>query len=324
MKNKKSIYENVLLDVEAINKVAVETALEKLRPQLQESTRKSLSKALTEQIDDEPEFSDDELEDELDSQELGSEEEMPSEEGSEELDLTDEEDNMEEEVAEDEYVGEDDEFEDDDLDTELEEIVRELDSDSDATDLDQSDLTIESDDMESDDVGVESEEEEETDLDLESIIREIEEMGNEEEANEEEAEVVSVPVEEYRELKEAKKALDKIKAKLAETRLVNTKLVMVNRLFEAFALTKTQKNKIIDSMDRARNLRDAKMIYSTLIESFRTVAEMKKSKGKKIVEGKGSKAIVVAPKNVIKENNTNKNNNDDALVSRWQRLAKIK
>ena len=40
---RKPIYENVLADIEAINRIAVETALEKLRPALQESTKKALN-----------------------------------------------------------------------------------------------------------------------------------------------------------------------------------------------------------------------------------------------------------------------------------------
>ena len=44
----------------------------------------------------------------------------------------------------------------------------------------------------------------------------------------------------------------------------------VNKLFRKGELTETQKVKIIETFDRAKNVREAKLIYATLSESVST------------------------------------------------------
>jgi len=52
--------------------------------------------------------------------------------------------------------------------------------------------------------------------------------------------------------------------------LLNAKLLYVNKLFRKNGLSESQKVKIIETFDRAKNVREAKLIYATLTESMST------------------------------------------------------
>ena len=74
-----------------------------------------------------------------------------------------------------------------------------------------------------------------------------------------------------------------------EVNLLNAKLLFTNKLFRSFGLSNDQKMKVVENFDRAHNLREVKLVYSTLAESFGT----KKSKTE-IKETKGSASKPVA------------------------------
>lgn len=311
----KKIYENVLADIEAINRVAVETALDKLRPQLQESTKKELNRKLNEQIEEE--------EDSYDEFDTNDEDLNLDDENLEDEYLEEGEDEFNAEDSEDEFTDSDtgDNLEDDDF-SELEEELEDIDNELDV------DPTNELEEGEEEYVDGNTEGEED-DLELEGIIREMEGEDDEEgekgdpasteEDEEPKVETVTIPVTEYNSLKEAKKQLKLVQRSLTESKLLNEKLRMIDRLFEYFALTKNQKNKIVDSFDKARNLREAKMIYSALANNLKGTKTADKKSSLK--EGKSSKAIQAHNKTQINENkNITK---ESKLVSRWKRLAKI-
>ena len=178
--------------------------------------------------------------------EEGSEEEYSDEGGSE--------DEMEMDSEEGEEVS----------DEELEEILRELDSEE-ATEQPTSD---ERNWGEKNTAGVEDDEMDE-EINLEEIIAALKE---EDEASEEEA-----PAEEetegkmkMEELEEAYGVIKYLRTKINEVNLLNAKLLYVNKLFRNGELTETQKVKIIETFDRAKNVREAKLIYATLAESVST------------------------------------------------------
>ena len=111
---------------------------------------------------------------------------------------------------------------------------------------------------------------------------------------------------------------------LNEVNLLNSKLLYVNRIFKANNLNEGQKLRVVETLDNASNIKEAKLIYETIKDTF-TVANAKKasfkSKTKSIHEGLGmaSKAAgtSTAPKKqVITEAND--------MVSRMQKLANIK
>ena len=72
------------------------------------------------------------------------------------------------------------------------------------------------------------------------------------------------------ELNEAYTAVKYLREKLSEVNLLNAKLLYVNKLFRKNGLSEAQKVKIIETFDRAKNVREAKLIFATLAESFTT------------------------------------------------------
>jgi len=124
------------------------------------------------------------------------------------------------------------------------------------------------------------------------------------------------------ELKETKSALISIKGELNEVNLLNSKLLYVNRIFKANSLNDGQKLRVVESLDKAGSVKEAKLIYETIKDTFTIKQNNVKStpKRKSIKEnfGMASKAAgtSTAPKKVISET-TN-------MVTRMQKLANIK
>ena len=114
------------------------------------------------------------------------------------------------------------------------------------------------------------------------------------------------------EIKEHRDVVKYLRAKLNEVNLLNAKLLFSNKLFRAFGLTNEQKMKVVETFDRAHNLREIKLVYSTLAESFQ---------GRKAVvkESKGSSSKAVAStkptQKVISEGSD--------IKARFQKLANI-
>ena len=120
------------------------------------------------------------------------------------------------------------------------------------------------------------------DIDLEEVIKAL----SEEEVDEEEKDKVENL---QAELDEHRNVVKYLRTKLNEVNLLNAKLLFTNKLFRSFGLTNEQKMKVVENFDRAHNLREVKLVYSTLAESFGT----KKSKTE-IKETKGSASKAVA------------------------------
>jgi hypothetical protein len=107
--------------------------------------------------------------------------------------------------------------------------------------------------------------EDDEDVDLDEIVRSLRE--EDEEAHEEEPAVEEEKHEE--ELEEAYNVIRFLKGKINEVNLLNAKLLYSNKLFRNFTLNESQKMKVIENFDRAYNLREVKLVYSTLAESFK-------------------------------------------------------
>ena len=120
---------------------------------------------------------------------------------------------------------------------------------------------------------------EEDDIDLEEILRALSEQDDEEEeAAEEQVKHLSSDLAEHR------KVVKYLRSKLNEVNLLNAKLLFTNKLFRAHGLTNEQKLKVVENFDRATNLREVKLVFATLAESFgskpaSTVKQIKESKG---------------------------------------------
>ena len=125
--------------------------------------------------------------------------------------------------------------------------------------------------------GVESEE-----LDLDEVLKALTE--DDEEVVESKDEVSQL----QSELQEHRDVVKYLRGKLNEVNLLNAKLLFTNKLFRAYGLSNDQKMKVVETFDRATNLREVKLVYSTLAESFGVKTK------KEITESKGSASKAVA------------------------------
>jgi hypothetical protein len=104
---------------------------------------------------------------------------------------------------------------------------------------------------------------------------EMEEMYNEHPVSDKEAlekeEMMEMKKENEKmkkELEEAYNAIATMRDSLNEVNMLNAKLLFTNKLFKAHNLNEGQKVKVIDTFDRARTIREVKLVYATLSESF--------------------------------------------------------
>jgi hypothetical protein len=124
-------------------------------------------------------------------------------------------------------------------------------------------------------------EEVEEEIDLEEVIKALSEEEDEEEEVEEVAKLQS-------DLDEHRNVVKYLRSKLNEVNLLNAKLLFTNKLFRSFGLSNDQKMKVVENFDRAHNLREVKLVYSTLAESFGTKTTKTEIKE---IKGSASKAV---------------------------------
>jgi len=213
-----------------------------------------------------------------------------------------------------------DEDEDDDMDEELdlEAVLKELETEvNEEEDEDEVDETVDENDVSSgigkgdnahdkksgDTTGIgnadkakhtESIDESDEDLNLDEVLAALTEDDKEVET--EEIDEVSKL---QSELAEHRDVVKYLRGKLNEVNLLNAKLLFTNKLFRAYGLSNDQKMKVVETFDRATNLREVKLVYSTLAESFGTKVkkEIKESKGsasKAVASTKSEKQEVIA------------------------------
>ena len=119
----------------------------------------------------------------------------------------------------------------------------------------------------------EKEDEVEEDIDLDEVLKAL----SEEEDAEEEADKVE---ELKKEITETRNVVKFMRAKLNEVNLLNAKLLFSNKLFRAFGLNNNQKLKVVENFDRTKNLREVKLVYATLAESFKSPKKLSESVSK--------------------------------------------
>ena len=108
-----------------------------------------------------------------------------------------------------------------------------------------------------------------------------------------------------------------LRSKLNEVNLLNAKLLFTNKLFRAHGLTNEQKLKVVENFDRATNLREVKLVFATLAESFgsRTASPSKQIKESKGSASKATASTKPKSKKVIEEGFD--------MKARFQKLANI-
>ena len=295
---------DLLKEAIADAKAVRETALANAKIALEEAFTPRLQSMISARLREEEEMEEPEMteEEEMDMEapvEEGDEMDMeaPVEEGE------DEEDYMAEEEMEmeDEPVAEEEE-----MDAELEEILRELEGDE----MESEEPVAEEEEMEEEPV---AEGEDEEEVSIEEVIRalrEEEEMEDEEPVAEEEEHAAETE----KELAEAIRVIKFLKSKINEVNLLNAKLLFSNKLFRNYPLSESQKVKVIENFDRARTVREVKLVYGTISESLRT-AKTKRPIVKESYASRPSKST--APKKAILSEG-----ND--LAARWKKLANLK
>ena len=78
-----------------------------------------------------------------------------------------------------------------------------------------------------------------------------------------------------------------MRKQLNEVNLMNAKLLFSNKLFRAFGLNNNQKLKVVENFDRTTNLREVKLVYATLAESFKKPSKLSES----VKKGSSSKPV---------------------------------
>jgi hypothetical protein len=234
--------------------------------------------------------------------------------------MEDEEMEDDSEVSEDEHMedeGEHMEDEEDELD--LESVIRELEEELDSSDIGDADNKEPGYAGDSSDIGAqgpegegadeeggkensedevvkepvteaEHMEDEDEDIDLEEVIKALsEEEGMEDEDEEDKVDEMQT------QLKEDTDTIGYLREKLNEVNLMNAKLLFTNKLFRGFGLNNNQKLQVVEQFDRTKNLREIKLVYTTLAESF------KGNGNKRVNESKGQASKAVASTEPKKE-----------------------
>ena len=111
------------------------------------------------------------------------------------------------------------------------------------------------------------------------------------------------------ELEEAYNAIKIMKSSLNEVNMLNAKLLFTNKLFKAHSLNESQKIKVIDTFDRARTIREVKLVYTTLSESFAS----KKSLVRESIASKPVASTRPAKQIILSEG--------DQIAARFKKLA---
>ena len=203
-----------------------------------------------------------------------------------------------------------DDMGDDDMD--LEEIIRELEEDL------NSDVAAEEEDVADINDGMY-----ESTSSIEELIEAI--LAEEEEKVEDEDKVIGEMAhakDEAKdekmnaELKEAYKTVTHLKNVINEVNLLNAKLLYTNKLFRNFELSESQKMKVIENFDRAAKTREAKLVFSTLAESFQT-----RKAGKKIVKESKSLASRPVATTAPSKQTTQVLTEGFEQANRWKKLA---
>ena len=195
---------------------------------------------------------------------------------------------------------------------ELEEEMDDMDESLESSEIGAGDNKVDLDASETEDPG-EGDLYEGEEVDLEEVIKALREMEGGEEMEEGEEKMEEGEEMEEGEgkgdLEEAYEVIRFLRSKINEVNLLNAKLLFSNKLFRNHSLNESQKLKVIENFDRASNIREVKLIYSTLAESFGSGKVAKR----KLKESYASKASAsTAPKKVLTEGNE--------LAARWNKL----
>ena len=314
---------NLLKEAIADAKAVRETAIANAKIALEEAFTPRLQSILSQKLQQEIEEGDDE------SEEIEENEVVEETETVEEAEVTEDEDKEEGEEST-ETVSEEEE-------AEVEETVSEEESSEEAEEVseeEEAEEEVEAEEEAEEEIaeeGEESEEEsDEDELDLEAIIKELEEELDDEET-EEVSDIASDEIESHEEehhegeeseedeiTEEGEEEAEEVEE--SEVNLLNAKLLYTNKLFRSYDLNNDQKMKVVETLDRTKNVREVKLVFSTLAESLKIGGTSRKTKQTaKLTESFASKAVAsTAPSKEVITESTN------TMADRFKQLANIK
>jgi len=322
MENNRNLFKEAIAEAKAVKEVSIANAKaaleEALTPRLKSMFEQKLAEMDAKDMYTEEEEETDEV---FDLEELLAELDGSDEEG-EEVEETGEVE------SEDDVEIDFDNMTEEDLRTFIEEVVDEM--------IEANELDVDSDeeDTEEEEVGIED-----VELDVDGDEIEIEEVtgeGNDEmqdheegainddkdhikkleaDKKEDEEELAKLKADHEKDLNEAITAVKALRTELTEVNLLNSKLLYLNRILKGTNLRESQKVKTIAAFDKAETVKEVKLVYETLQESFTRVSP-KETTRKLIRESKNfaSSAIIGAsPKQPVME--------VDPMITRMKKLA---
>ena len=86
-------------------------------------------------------------------------------------------------------------------------------------------------------------------------------------------EVAKEEVEETADTTEMEETINELRHELNEVNLLNAKLLYTNKIFKAKNLTESEKVKVLNTFDKAETVKEVKLVFETLAESFKAVAK---------------------------------------------------
>ena len=320
------LLKEAIADAKAVRETALENAKMALEEAFTPRLQNMLSQKIQTEMEDEDEKEVEEIADEDDEEKMEmakmyDNDEDPSDEASEEEPEVDESNIIEIDGVkyapvvseEEEEEMEDEPAEDEEEDLDLESVIKELESEleeaeenDDKEEVDEQSTSsgigkgtgvkLASSGDEEDPQGAKLKEtaekdddEVDEDIDLDEVLKALSEEEDEEEEKNEVAKLKS-------DLGEHRSVIETLREKLNEVNLLNAKLLFTNKLFRKHGLNNEQKMKVVEQFDRASNLREVKLVYSTLGESFgarkNEINEHKGSASKPIASTKSDKKVI--------------------------------
>ena len=77
----------------------------------------------------------------------------------------------------------------------------------------------------------------------------------------------------FEESKEMEETINELRNELNEVNLLNAKLLYTNKIFKAKNLTESEKVKVLNTFDKAETVKEVKLVFETLTESFKATAK---------------------------------------------------
>jgi len=319
---KNDLLKEAIADAKAVR----ETALANAKIALEEAFTPRIQSMLSAKLAEEEEM---DMEEEMEAPEMEAEMEAPVEDeapvaeegrGMNDADEDPSDVHSEEMEADEEPVSEEEGSEDDlELEAIIKELEEEMESDEEpVSEEGRGDKEVDEAEESDEDPVTEAEESEEDsvdeDINLDEIISALREEEGEEEVAKEGRGDKDVDEAKEDELEEAYSVIKFLRSKINEVNLLNAKLLFSNKLFRNHSMNESQKMKVIENFDRASNLREVKLVFATLSESFNLNTSRTKRTIKESYASKSS-ASTAPSKKVISEGND--------LAARWKKLANL-